>query len=263
MTASNAPGRGQSVAELLHAAIALFRATLLKCLPFAMIAVLGVEAPNFYWLASGHSLEQGLPSDPIYWWLAFAFSGVALYIFSAMMLRQVYFSGGFAVNARQEFTLAARRLPTLLVAWILMQFSLFIGLVAAWSLREVEPLLGPVLFAVVLVPVVFLFVCYLVLLPVILLEGQLNPIRALQRCVMLVRPNWWRICATFVIALITMFVCVVVVAAVLQILATLLAGSGAVFQAIFAAGSIAIGAAVFVFFSALALVIHSSANSSA
>ncbi|HWW20796.1 MAG TPA: hypothetical protein VNZ06_08330 [Steroidobacteraceae bacterium] len=245
MTASNAPRRGHSVAELLYTAIALFRATLLKCLPFAMVAVLSAEAPNFYWLTTGHRLEKGLPSDPTYWWLAFIFSAVALYIFSAMMLRQVYFSGGFAVNARQEFALAARRLPTLLSAWLLMQVSLFVGLVA------------------LVVPAVFLFICYLVLLPVILLEGQLNPVLALQRCVMLVWPNWWRICAAFVIALITMFVCVLVVAALLEILANLLAGGGSTFQAIFAAGSIAIGAAVFVFFSALALAIHSSANSSA
>jgi hypothetical protein len=244
MTASNAPRRGQSVAELLYTAIALFRATLLKCLPFAMVAVLGAEAPNFYWLASGHSLDKGLPEDLTYWGLFFVFSALALYIFSAMMLRQVYFSGGFAVNARQEFTLAARRLPTLLSAWILMQLSLVIGMV-------------------LIVPAVFLFVCYLVALPVILLEGQLNPVLALQRCVVLVRPNWWRIFAAFVIALIMMFIFVIVIAALLQVLATLLAGPGAAFQAIVAAGSIAIGAAGFVFFSALALAIHSSANNSA
>jgi hypothetical protein len=245
MTASNAPGRGHSVAELLYTAVALFRATLLKCLPFAMIAVLVVEAPNFYWLATGHSLEVGLPLDPTYWWLEFIFSAIALYIFSAMMLRQVYFSGGFAVNARQEFTLAARRLPTLLGAWILMQVSLFVGLM------------------VLVVPAVFLFICYLVLLPVILLEGQLNPVLALRRCVILVWPNWWRICAAFVIALVSMVICVLVVAAFLQILAGLLGDTGSVVRAVVAAGSIAIGAAMFVFFSALALAIHSSANSSA
>ena len=245
MTASNAPRRGHSVAELLYTAVALFRGTLLKCLPFAMIAVLVVEAPNFYWVASGHAPELGLPLDPNYWWLAFFFSAFALYIFSAMMLRQVYFSGGFAVNARQEFILAARRLPTLLAAWILMQVSLFVGLM------------------VLIVPAVFLFICYLVLLPVILLEGQLNPVLALRRCVILVWPNWWRVCAAFVIALVSMLVCVLVVAALLQILAGLLGDTRSVVRAVVAAGSIAVGAAVFVFFSALALAIHSSANSSA
>jgi hypothetical protein len=245
MTASNAPRRGQSVAELLYTAIAVFRATLLKCLPFAMMAVLCAEAPSFYWLASGHSLENGLPADPTFWWLTFGFGAVALYIFSAMMLRQVYFSGGFAVDARQEFTLAARRLPTLLVAWTLMYVSLFVG------------------FVVLIVPGLFLSVCYLVLLPVILLEGQHNPLLALRRCVMLVLPNWWRVCAAFVIVLFTMLVCALVVGALLQILATMLAGTGSMFQAIFAAGRLALSAAAFVFFSALALSIHSSANSSA
>jgi hypothetical protein len=256
MTASNAPRRGHSVAELLYTAVALFRTTLLKCLPFAMIAVLVVQGPTFYWLATGHAPEAGLPLDPTYWWLAFILSAVALYIFSAMMLRQVYFSGGFAVNARQEFMLAARRLPTLLAAWILIQITL--GL-AALILMQISPVVG----LLVVVPAVFLFICCLVLLPVILLEGQLNPVLALRRCVILVWPNWGRICAAFIIALVSMLVCVLVVGAFLQILAGLLGETGSVVRAVVAAGSIAIGAVVFVFFSALALAIHSSANSSA
>jgi hypothetical protein len=245
MTASNAPRRGQSVSELLHTATQVFRATLLKCLPFAMIAVLCVEIPNFWWVASGHPLQNGMPTELSYWWLSSAAGAVALYIFSAMMLRQLYFSGGFAVNARQELTVAARRLPSLLLAWVLMNLSLLIG------------------FLLLIVPGVFLFVCYLVLLPVVLLEGQLNPVLALRRCILLVGPNWWQVCAAFVIALLTMCVSLIVVAALLSILASLLAGQGPAFKAIVAAGSIASGAAVFVYFSALALAIHSSASNSA
>ena len=40
MTASKAPRPDASVSMLLNAASSLFRATLLKCLPFAMVAVL-------------------------------------------------------------------------------------------------------------------------------------------------------------------------------------------------------------------------------
>jgi hypothetical protein len=258
MTASNAPRRGQSVQELLYTAFAVFRATLLKCLPFAMIAVLCEYAPYFYWVASGHKMEHVLaaaPAEltPAYWWLTLAGAVIAIYIFSAMMLRQVYFSGGFAVNARQELTLAARRLPSLLVSWVLMQLTLTVGFVFNVTLG----------FVLLIFPGIFLFICYLVMLPVVLLEGQLNPLLALRRCVLLVLPNWWRVFAAFVIALLAIGVCALAFGAILGILAELLTGSAASFQAVMAAGVVAIGASIFVFFSALALAIHSSANSSA
>ena len=114
MTASNAPRRGHSTNDLLNTAAQVFRATLLKCLPFAMVAVLCVEIPNLYLLATGRELPRTMPTDTDYWVLTSITSAIALYIFSAMMLRQLYFSGGFAVNARQELTVAARRLP---VCW--------------------------------------------------------------------------------------------------------------------------------------------------
>jgi hypothetical protein len=244
MTASNAPRRGQSVSALLETATQVFRATLLKCLPFAMIAVLIVDIPNFYWLASGHSLERGLPTEPLYLWLVGATQAIALYIGSAMMLRQLYFSGGFAVNARQELTLAARRFPSLLLSFILMYVSLIAGFL-------------------LIIPDIFLLVCYLVLVPVVLLEGQLNPINALRRCIMLVGPNWWRVCAAIVIATLAIIISAIFVAAILGILANLFAGQGPVVQAITAAGIVAIGAMMIVFFSALALAVHSSASNCA
>jgi len=245
MTGSNAPRRGQSVSELLNTASQVFRVSLLKCLPFAMIAVLCVEIPNIYWVMTGHSFPRGMPVDIGYWWLSLATSALAVYIFSAMMLRQLYVSGGFAVNAKQEMTVSVRRLPGLLMSWVLAQVSVAVGLL------------------LLILPGIFLFVCYLVLLPVILLEGQINPVLALWRCVALVRPNWWRVCAAFVIALLAIGICFIIFAALLAILATLLTDLGPAFQAIAAAASIAAAAMVFVFFSALALAIHSSANNSA
>jgi len=244
MTASNASGRGQSVNELLNTAVQVFRATLLKCLPFGMVALLCVEVPNLYWLWAGHGMPATLPTDTDYWVLMFISGAIAIYIFSAMMLRQLYVSGGFAVNAGQELKLAARRLPSVLAAWVLMQLSLAIGVL-------------------LVIPAIFLFICYLVLLPVILLEGQMNPALALWRCVVLVRPHWWRVCAAFVIALLAVGICFLTFAALLGILATLLAGAGQAFAAIATAASIAASAMVFVFFSALALAVHSSASSSA
>ncbi len=233
-----------SVSQLLEMTTQLFRLTVLKCLPFGMVAVLCAEVPNFYWIASGHTLEHGFPTDSRYWALSLLAGAVSLYIFSAMMLRQRAFAAGAAVNVGAELAEAARRLPVLLPSWLLMQLSLFVG------------------FMLLIVPGVFLLVCYLVLLPVVLFEPH-NPISALVRCVALVRPHWWKVLATLVIALLAVLVCMLVVAALLNILAAMLAGQGPAFEAIVAAGTIAIGAVVVVFMSALALTLHSTASNSA
>jgi hypothetical protein len=233
-----------SVSVLLERATRLLRVTLLKCLPFAMIATLCLNAPNYYWRASGHTLEHGLPQDPRYWLLVLIADAVSLYIFSAMMLRQLTFSGGGAVEAIGELIAAARRLPVVLLAWLLLQLSLFAGVL------------------LLLLPAIFLLVCYVVWLPVALFERR-NPYAVLVRCVQLVRPHWWKFAATAVIALLAVMVCILVVGALLNIVAELFAGQGPAFEAIVDAGMVAIGGMFVVFLSALSLTLHSAASSSA
>jgi hypothetical protein len=132
----------------------------------------------------------------------------------------------------------------ILLGWILAQLSLFVG------------------FSLLILPGVFLLVCYLVLLPVLLFEDR-NPYAALVRCVQLVLPRWWKVLATIVIAVLVVLICSLAAAAVLSILAALLVGQGPAVQAIVAAVTVGIGAIGCVFFSALALTLHSAASSSA
>jgi hypothetical protein len=244
MTASKPPRPDASVSDLLNAATQLFRATLLKCLPFAMMAVLCLEIPNLYWVASGHTLTFGLPSDTGYWLLAYPASAVTVFIVSAMMLRQRAFASGATIDPAAELAVAARRLPGILLGWILAQLSLFVG------------------FTLLILPGIFLLVCYLVLLPVLLFEN-LNPYAALLRSVQLMRPHWWKALATLVIAVLVVLICTLAAAAVLSIVAALLGGQGSVVQAIVAAVTIGIWAIGCVFLSALALTLHSAASSSA
>jgi hypothetical protein len=244
MTASKPPRPNASVSDLLDAASQLFRATLLKCLPFAMVAVLCLEIPNLYWVASGHTLSFGLPSDSNYWLLAYPASAVTAFIVSAMMLRQRAFASGATIDFRAELGAAGRRLPLVLASWILAQLSLFVGVM------------------LLILPGIFLLVCYVVLLPVLLFEN-LNPYTALVRCIQLVLPHWWKVLATIVIALLVLLVCTLAAAAVLSILAALLGGPGAAVQAMVAAVTIGIWAIGCVFLSALALTLHSAASSSA
>ncbi|HEX2789308.1 MAG TPA: hypothetical protein VHN17_02655 [Steroidobacteraceae bacterium] len=244
MTASKPPRPDASVRILLDAATSLFRATLLKCLPFAMLAVLCLEIPNLYWVASGHTLSFGMPSDTGYWVLAYLASAVTVFIVSAMMLRQRALASGAKVDSAAELAAAARRLPGVLLGWILAQLSLFVG------------------FTLLIVPGIFLLVCYLVLLPVLLFE-HFNPYAALVRSVRLMQPHWWKALATIVIAVLILLICTLAAAALLSIVAALLGGEGSAVQAIVAAVTIGIWAIGCVFLSALALTLHSAASSSA
>ena len=217
----------------------LFRVTLLKCLPLATIAMLCSDVPNLYWIGTGHKLTSTLPTDPVYWVLYLLAAALVLFIGSAVMLQQRSVALGVAFSAGTSLATAARRLPVLLLTWVLAQLSLVVG------------------FSLLILPGIFLLVCYLVLLPVVLFERH-NPYVALVRCVLLVRTRWWQMFAALLITLIVIVVGVLLVAAALEIVATLLAGEGPAFQAIFATGSLAVGAVALVLLSALMLTLHSA-----
>jgi hypothetical protein len=238
------PASGASVSQILETASQLFRVTLAKCLPLSMMAVLFLEVPNLYWVAGGHTpptFGRSVPADPTWWTLSLLGAAVTLYLASAMMLQQRSLIAGIACPARAALRAALQRLPLLLASWVLAQLTFILGLM------------------LLIVPGLFLFVCYLVMLPVVLFEHP-SPGMVLVRCVALVRPQWWKTLAALVIAVVVVLVCVLVFAAILSILAVLV--SGTAFQAIAAACLIAFFAAAGVFLSALALTLHSAASHS-
>jgi len=239
-----APGASLSVSQLLETATQLFRATLAKCMLLGMIGVLCAEIPNLYLLAHGHSFDA-LTSlsarSATYWTLLLVSAPVTLYVVSAMLLQQRALIGGTVITASQALSLALHRLPHLIVTWILAQLSLVVG------------------FSLLVVPGIFLFICYTLMLPVVMFE-QPNPYLALVRCVLLIRSRWWKTLAALVIAALVILVCALVFAALLGIASVLL--NAAAFQAIMTACSIAFYAAALVYLTALILTIHSVAASS-
>src|ERR1700675_3791319 len=88
MTASMPPPRAASVNDLLRTAVRLFRATLPKCLPFAMVAVLLAELPAICWIATGHQLSLKVPVDTTYQTLSLLGLAVEIWLIASMMLRQ-------------------------------------------------------------------------------------------------------------------------------------------------------------------------------
>jgi hypothetical protein len=244
MIRSLPPPRSVSVRILLETATQLFRATVLKCLPLGMLAVLAGMLPIIYWRAAGHPFSTIAQHDTTYDLLAVAGTAVELWLLGTLMLRQRAMVTGARIGIRDELLASLRRLPVMFLCWIVAVLSVIAGLL------------------LLLVPGLFLWVCYLVLLPVVLFDG-VGPYAALVRCVLLVRPYWWQFCAAFVFALCILMVCALVLGAFISLIEGLLLDSGPAFEAIWVASSIGVGALVVSFLCALVLVLHSAASSSA
>jgi hypothetical protein len=244
MTASMPPSGSASVSDLLATASQLFRASLLKCLPMGMVAVLCAQSANIYWMASGHVLSLTADYDTNYDLLAIAGVAVELWLLGAMMLRQRAVVLGAPILPGAELRVAFRRLPFILASTLLAGLSVILGLLA------------------LILPGVFLMVCYLALLPAVLFDG-LGPVAAVLRSVQLMRPLWWKALAACVIVMLLFLIGGLVVAAIIGVIAELLSGNGAAFAAVETAITVAFGALFFVYFSALMLVLHSAASSSA
>jgi len=244
MTAHTPAPDGARVGDLLQAAARLFRASLLKCLPLGMIALLCAQVPNIYWVVTGHAIGLYAQHDANFDLLMLIGTTLELWFVGAMMLRQRAVALHAPIVVADELRTALRLLPGLLLGWLLATLSVIAGVL------------------LLLVPGVFLMVCFLVLLPVILFEG-LGPVTALVRSVRLVRPLWWQAFAALVIAVLLAFIGAVVFAAIIAAIAGIFEGDRAAVQAIETAGIVGFGAVFFVFLSALSLVLHSVASSSA
>lgn len=235
---------GAQVGDLLQTAVRLFRASLLKCLPLAMMAVLFASLPNIYWNATGHALTLSGPFDANFRLLSVVGIAVGLWLFAAMMLRQRAVALGAPLLLGAELRAALTRAPVLWLSALLADAGMLLGAL------------------LLVVPGVFLMVCWLALVPVVLFE-RAGPVAALVRSVQLVRRLWWHAFTALVIAVLMSLVAAIIFAAVLAVAAELASGNAAAMKAIVNAGVVGFYALFAVFLSALQLVIHSAASSSA
>lgn len=243
MTAS-APPPALNVSQVLHTASQLFRATLPKCLPFAMLSVLAQQLANIYWLATGHQVGFIPPDDSTYDVLVACGWVVQGLLFAAMMLRQRAIVTGATVDAHLELAAAFRRLPALIGMMLLSVASVVLGII------------------LLVAPGIFLLVCYSVLMPLVLFEG-IGPYRALLRSVQLIRPVWWHALTALFFAVIAILICAFTFALAMGIVGMALGNQGPAYTAVETAALIGFAGVAYVFWSALMLVLHSAASSSA
>jgi hypothetical protein len=240
------PTRTASVSELLDAGSRIWRATLPKCLPLAMIAIVVLNVPRFYAGVSGHPITNPLvlPKDPAYWAYYAAAMIAYLFVGSIAILRQRALLQTGQSDFRAALAAAAARLPALVAAMVLSYLAVVLGTM------------------LLVLPGIYIGVCVFLIWYVVLFDTP-NPWRALLRSVQLVHPLWWKYCASILIALAVMFISVFVASMVAGVLVELLLPAGSpAGSAIAEAAGIGLMGAGLLFITAVGIVLHSAASSS-
>lgn len=245
------PARPLSIAEALDLVIVIFKATVVRCLPYGICAVIAQQLAHIYDLGSGAARQPFGAGRPISIALSVVGALLALMAWSALLLRQRAIIGHTPTNTRSELAETLRRLPSFALATLLV----FLAVGGAFAVLAVMPKQYHTMTLIPLVPLSF----YLAILlsctwPAVLLAGQ-QPLGALRQSIRLVSGNWWRVSATYAVGAITVLVLGMLVGIVIALVVPALVSDIPVMTALFTDIASAMGAVVAPFVGALLLAV--------
>jgi hypothetical protein len=158
--------------ETLDAGVALFRHSLLACLPWSIVGVLAGQMGTAYDLARHGVASLEGPKDPQWWLLSIGGGLLNLVVWALIMRRQFAMLEGRPGDWGAAFADLLRRLPALLALVLLS-----LAAIAAGTLLLV-------------LPGIYLSVALLFAFPAFVIEAH-GPVRSLDRALQLVRRRWW------------------------------------------------------------------------
>ena len=225
------PPRPLSVGETIDLAFRIFRATLITCLLLAWLAVIASEMATIYTLLSHRPLVSlSSERDPLFWLLYVVGWLLAIVLYSAMLLRQYAVVSNSTVGA--EVAAVLRRLPGLVLLWILLSVATLAWFIPALAFRNSDVLTRLLVYTVLSIPATWVGIILSASWPVFLLTGR-DAVSSLAQSRRLVSGSWWRLAVVYSVAL------------VLLIIVYLIAGVIAVLVAVpFAGGDLAVTAAL-------------------
>ena len=244
------PTRPRSLAELLDASLKIFRVSLLKCLPFATLAILAGQLTTFYDVARGHLPDALNVNDPIWVTLYLVGAVLAVILWMATLLRQSLVASGRAASGTDLLDVL-KNAPAITAISLLSGAAVAVLILPPLTLVEPYRSVG---LAVMLVPAIYLFVALSFSLPARMLAHK-GVLQSLSYSMALIRGNWWRAAAMYVIGLsiITVFYLLAAVMA-----AMVMPQSGhimALERAVTTTAILAVGAIGLTFYTAITLTV--------
>lgn len=196
------PARPLAVAEVLDLAVRIFKATVVKCLPYGICAVVAQELPNLYEVGSG-TVKQPFGGGRPMWMVLFVVGTLlALIAWSGLLLRQRAIIEHTPTTTRSELARTLRRLPSFVLATVLVlvavggEFAVLLWVPRQYHTGTLISLIALSAYAGILLSCTW---------PAVLIAGQ-GPLSGLRQSIRLVWGNWWRTAATYAVGAVLVFV---------------------------------------------------------
>jgi len=171
--------RPRSIGEVLDAAFVIFKATLPRCLPFGLLAMITCQLQSIYDVATGRPLGSG----DLKWWVFFVLGNLlSIALWSAVIVRQKAVLEGRLTSVASDLGEGLRQLPAVVAAMVLGGVAVACGL------------------ALLVIPGVYLMLAFLLAWPAILLSGK-GPFGALRYSVQLISGSALRVFTVFSVGL--------------------------------------------------------------
>ena len=249
------PLKPRSFAELLDAVLQIFRLSLLKCLPYATLAIIAGQLSSLYYLSRGR-LPVLDSNDPV---------GVALYgvgtlicvmLSVAILLRQSAIAAGRPVTRATDLIETLKRAPAIAAIALLAGAAVAVFVLPTLAFA---PRYRTAAFALMLAPAIYVGIALSFSLPALVLARK-GVLASLAYSFRLVRGNWWRVASIYAVGVTVIWTFCVLVA---TLAAMVMAGDGtdvgaddaALTRAITSAAVLAVLAVGLTFCSALTLAL--------
>ncbi|HJS92508.1 MAG TPA: glycerophosphoryl diester phosphodiesterase membrane domain-containing protein [Steroidobacteraceae bacterium] len=244
------PPKPRSLGELLDAMLQIFRLSLLKCLPYATLAIIAGQLSTFYYLSRGRMpvLDS---NDPVGIALYGLGTLLALILWTAMLLRQSTIAAGRPVAGSADLLDALKRTPAIAAIVLLGGAAVAVVMMPALALAPPYRDAG---LALMLAPAIYLGIALSFSLPALVLARK-GVLASLAYSFKLVRGHWWRVALIYAIGLAAIWTLCLLVG---EMAAMALSDNGAddaVARAVTAAAILAVAAVGLTFYSAITLTL--------
>lgn len=247
------PARPQSIGEVIDTAFRIFKATLVRCLPYSVLATLVGQLQNIYVIVTRQNLHQFRNTDPVWWtlyvlglWFGFTF-------INAIIIRQAAMASGLPSSGSAAFLEGLKKVPATIAMSILI--AAIVGLCFIPLLVTPRPYWILTLVAIC-IPGSYIGVAFLCSWPAMLV-GHKGIAGSMRYSVRLVRGNWWRTVTVYTVALMMIVVLSVTAGMIVGVIAALGASRDlAVTTAISAVMVVASGAIYMPFVTAMTLALY-------
>ena len=248
------PIKPRSFAELLDAVLQIFRLSLLKCLPYATLAIIAGQLSTLYYLWRGRVPVLDT-NDPV--GVTIYGVGTLIFVMLAMtiLLRQSTIAAGRPVAGSADLLDTLRRAPGIVAISLLAGTPVVAFIGVALALAPPYRTAGVI---VMLAPAIYIWIALSFALPALMLAHK-GVLGSIAYSFKLVRGNWWRVAAMYGVGVGVILSLWMLVAAVVA-MAMSDDGTGAiddaaVTRAISSAAILAVCAIGLTFYSALTLAL--------